>query len=134
MGEGVGPGCWSRGAGGGGSGERRRLPASRPPFPCPPSRTSSPPGLPRCPHRPPARRRRPRAREEPPEPGELDPRVPSRGSWREVEALPPFASTPAHRGRVGAERAPEERAGAGEPPGTESSGGRWSPQSRGRRA
>ena len=81
MGEGVGPGCWSRGGGGGG--ERRRLPASRPPFPCPPSRTSSPPGCRRCPQRPPARRRRPRAREEPPEPGELDPHVPPRGSWRD---------------------------------------------------
>lgn len=34
MGEGAGPGCWSRG--GGGSGERRRLPASRPPPPPPP--------------------------------------------------------------------------------------------------
>ena len=54
MGEGVGPGCWSRGGGGGGGGERRRLPASRPPFPCPPSRTSSPPGRRRCPLRPPA--------------------------------------------------------------------------------
>ena len=147
MGEGAGPGCRSRGGvgGGGGSGERRRLPASRPPPPPPPSRTSSPPGRPRCPQRPPARHRRPRAREEPPEPGELDPRVLPRGSWREVEALPPSASPPppppphlprlpARRGRVGVERAAEDPARAGEPPEAGSCGGRWSPQSRGRRA